>query len=192
VQKGPAVWWPTVVGLLVSTGAGAILAFLPLYGQEALGMSARAAGALAGLVGGMAIMGRVAWGWQAARFRRMTSPLLLIAATAVAATGTLWAADGIGWWLVWVGALLAGASIMAWHALGWLVLVLGVEVGAVGGASGIMHVGSSVGFGVGPLLFGLVVDRMSYGWAWALTTSVFALSTVLTWIWHRVASKGAT
>jgi predicted MFS family arabinose efflux permease len=190
IKAGATVWWPTVVGFLVSTGAGAIGAFLPLYAQEMLGLSTPTAGALASLAGVMGIVGRVAWGWQAFRFRRMTLPLVLVAIIAVIATGALWAADGIGSWMLWIGASLAGVSILSWHALGWLVLVHGVEPGAVGGASGIMHLGSSVGFGLGPLLFGLVVDGMSYSGAWALMTFLFVLATGLTWLWHR-RSMGA-
>ena len=101
-----------------------------------------------------------------------------------------WAAADLGPAVLWAGALVAGVSVMAWHAVAWLALITDVEAGSVGSASGVVHLGSSIGFGIGPLVFGLIADHASYGWAWATTASLFAAATAATLVW-RAAVGGS-
>ena len=53
-----------------------------------------------------------------------------------------------------------------------------------------VHLGSSVGFGIGPLGFGVLVDRFSYGVAWAVVTGLFIVATACTGIWRGQISRG--
>src|SRR5207249_10726176 len=45
------MWWLTGIGFLVATGVAGVLAFLPLYAQQALGMSTFEAGLIASVLG---------------------------------------------------------------------------------------------------------------------------------------------
>jgi predicted MFS family arabinose efflux permease len=184
------VWWLTSMALVVSTGVAAVVAFLPLYAQEELAMSPELAGVLASVVGAVSVVGRILWGWHGGRFRALTTPLAAIGFVSVAATIAFWAADGAGPWLLWVGAVGSGLSMMAWHAVGVLGLLTEVEPESIGGASGMVHLGSSVGFAVGPLVFGVLVDRAgSYTPAWFAVAALFALQVALTWSWRGTLAR---
>jgi predicted MFS family arabinose efflux permease len=178
------MWWLTGIGTLVATGVAGALAFLPLYAQQSVGFSTLAAGLMASMVGLTGIVGRIVWSWQGVRFRHLSTPLAIIGVLSVAGAGLIWAAADVGAPVLWVGAFISGISMMAWHAVAWLALVTEVEPGAVGAASGVVHLGSSIGFGVGPLIFGLIADHFSYGAAWGTTSVLFAISAVATLVWR--------
>lgn len=186
LETRSVVLWLSLIGLGVALALSAVIAFLPLYAQERVGASPGIAGALAAAFGLTGVVGRIAWGAAARRFARPTSPLLVITAVAVAATLAVALAQEIGLWILWVGVIGSGFSMMAWHALGWLVIIDRVGVGGVGKASAVMQMGNSIGFASGPPIAGLLIDGTgSYIPAWATVAIVLGLSGLLTW-WIRV------
>jgi predicted MFS family arabinose efflux permease len=183
-----AVIWLTVIGTGVATGLSAVLAFVPLYAIEAVGATPAQAGALASAMGVAGVAGRVGWGAVAHRLGRPSNSLLLISALSLAATGLVAVAQfaGVGW--LWLGVGLVGASMLAWHSVAWLAIIDRVGLAGLGRASGVMQLGNSIGFGLGPPLAGLVVDHTSsYQWAW---WGVFALFAVLTGLTGYVRAAG--
>ncbi|MBI4259223.1 MAG: MFS transporter [Actinobacteria bacterium] len=178
------MWWLAGIGFAVATGVAGVLAFLPLYGQEVLDMSPAEAGLMASVIGVVSVGARIVWGWHGARFRTVTTPLATISAVSVAATAAFWGAGGQGVWLLWIGAAMSGVSMMAWHAVGALGLIADVGAEAVGAASGVVHLGSSVGFGVGPLVFGVLADAGGYDLAWGGVLTLFVAATVATLLWR--------
>lgn len=74
----------------------------------------------------------------------------------------------------------AFASAFAWPSLYHLAVVR-ANPSAPGAATGITMTGSYTGAVGGPLVFGLVADQASYGWAWAVTVVfMVAAAAVLT------------
>ncbi len=186
VEAKTAVIWLTVIGLGMALALSAVIAFVPLYAQERVGASAAVAGALAAALGLTGAAGRIVWGAAGGRFARPSTALLVISVISVAATVAVALAEAVGVWLLWVGVIAAGFSMMAWHAVGWLVIIDRVGAGGVGKASGVMQLGNSAGFAVGPLIAGVLVDATeSYTVAWATVAAVLAISAVLT-VWVRV------
>jgi MFS family permease len=185
------VLWLSVIGLGVALSLSAVIAFVPLYAQERLGATAATAGALASLFGLTGVAGRVGWGAIAHRFSRPSNALLVITGVSLLATLAIALAQAVGLWMLWVGVVAGGFSMMAWHAIGWLVIIDRVGVGGVGKASGVMQLGNSVGFASGPLLAGIVIDATeSYAVGWALVGGVLVVSGLLT-LWIRFRAPRA-
>lgn len=175
------VRWLTVIGFSVALANAAAIAFLPLFAQEDLSMTPTAAGVVAAFVGLAGVVGRVLWGALGSKFRKPTSALIIIAVfsalsfSAIALSPTL----GVGW--LWAGAIGSGASVLSWHAVAWLVIIDRVDLAAVGRASGIMHMGSTLGFAAGAPLAGLLLDVSdSYTLMWGLLAIAMAAVTVMT------------
>lgn len=185
------VWWLATIGFTRAVGGGAVIAFLPLFAHEDLGYSPAVAGLLASLAGLAGVVGRVTWGARAARFRDPVAPLTVLAALALASSATIWAAL-LAPWLVWVGVLGAGFSILAWLAVSWIALLRAVDPADVGRSTGVIQLATSGGIAAGPLVMGLVVDATgSYGWGWGCITGAFAVTFVLTALWGRTVGVGA-
>lgn len=172
-----AVVWLTVIGLGVAAGLSAVLAFVPLYAQEAVGASPAQAGALASEMGLAGVAGRIAWGALAGRLGRPSNALLVMTTLSLGATVAVALAQPLGLAWLWVGVLGVGGSMLAWHSVAWLAVIDRVGLNGLGRASGVMQLGNSIGFAAGPPLAGLLVDATgSYQWAW---WSVFALFGIL-------------
>ncbi len=176
-----AVIWLTLIGLGVALALSAAIAFVPLYAQESLGVSAGTAGALAAVMGLVGVAGRIFWGVTAGRFARPTTPLLIISVLSLGATIAVALAQTVGMWALWIGVIGVGVSMLAWHAVAWLVIIDRVGIGGVGKASGLIQLGNSLGFAAGPLIVGVLLDTTnSYAVAWSTVAGVLAISTALT------------
>ena len=175
------VRWLTVIGFLVALTNAAAIAFLPLFVQEDLGLTATFAGIVAAVMGLAGVVGRILWGALGGRFSRASTALLIIAAFSALSFGAIALSSGLGVAWLWIGAIGSGASVLAWHAVAWLVIVDRVELAAVGRASGVMHMGSTLGFAAGAPLAGLLLDRSgSYTLMWSLLAAAMVLVTGMT------------
>lgn len=184
------VVWLTLIGLGIALALSAAIAFVPLYAQESLGASAGTAGALAAVMGLVGVAGRIFWGVTTGRFARPSTPLLIISVISMAAALAVALAQTVGIWALWVGVIGVGVSMLAWHAVAWLVIIDRVGVGGVGKASGLIQLGNSLGFAAGPLMVGVLLDTTdSYPVAWASVAGILAISTALT-VLIRVRAAG--
>jgi predicted MFS family arabinose efflux permease len=175
------VRWLTFIGFCVAMANSAAIAFLPLYAQEDLAMTTTLAGMVAATMGLAAVGGRVIWGALGNRFRKPSSALLIIAGFSAASFAALAmsAAFGVPW--LWAGAIGSGGSVLAWHAVAWLVIIDRVDLAAIGRASGIMHMGSTFGFAAGAPMAGLLLDASgSYMLMWGLLAAAMVVVTAVT------------
>lgn len=175
------VRWLTVIGFAVALTNAAAIAFLPLFAQEDLGLTPTVAGIVAAVVGLAGVVGRVMWGALGGRFDKPSSALLIIATFSALSFGAIGLSSELGVIWLWVGSIGSGASVLAWHAVAWLVIVNRVHVAAVGRASGVMHMGSTLGFATGAPLAGLLLDWTdSYTLMWGLLAAAMVLVTGMT------------
>lgn len=175
------VRWLTFIAFSVALTNSAAIAFLPLFAQEDLAMSPTLAGVVAAIMGLAGVAGRIVWGVVGRRFERPSTALLIIAVVSAAsfASIAISTAFGIPW--LWAGTIGSGASVLAWHAVAWLVIVDRVDVAAIGRASGIMHMGSTFGFAAGAPLAGLLLDAAdSYTLMWGLLAVAMVGVTAIT------------
>lgn len=184
------ILWLMVYGFLMGAAGGGVNTYIPLYGEESLGLSVTIAGTVAGAAGLVAFFSRIVWArYSESRISYIRS-LVQIAGLAVLFVAALIAAPNWGVWLLWLGALGLGASATSWNAVGMLAVIVYSEHGKTGSASGVVLLGFLGGLGVGPPLFGWSVDRFdSYrpGLWGALVT--FAVAMVVGLSWHRSVAR---
>ena len=182
-RQGSVVRWLTWTSLVVSAGTSAVIAFIPLYAHQQLGLSKTAAGMVAALMGLFGMAGRVAWGAGGHRFRGTTTGLTAIAVAALAATLMVWSATAVPW-LIWVAAVAVGLSMPGWHVVAWLVLLDASGSAGIGRSTGVVQLGTAIGFAAGPPLMGVVVDTGSYSVGWTMVAGIFVVGIVLMMIWR--------
>lgn len=180
------VLWLSAYGFLMGLAGGAVNTYIPLFGEEAIGLSVSVAGSVAGIAGLVAFFSRIAWARHSERKSSYISSLTQISALSVLFVGALLASRSAGAWFLWIGALGLGASATAWNAVGMLAVMVFAGHERSGGASGVVLLGFLAGLGVGPPVFGWSVDRFGqYGpglWGVMIT---FGLATLVAALWKR-------
>ncbi|NNC39884.1 MAG: MFS transporter [Acidimicrobiia bacterium] len=180
------ILWLTSYGFLMGLAGGAVNTYIPLFGEESIGLSVRVAGSVAGIAGLVAFFSRLAWARHSERTSSYVASLRWIAGLSVVFVGALLAAQEGGAWLLWIGALGLGASATAWNAVGMLAVMVFAGREQSGGASGVVLLGFLAGLGLGPPLFGWSVDRFGqYGPGLWGALGTFAVAAALARLWER-------
>jgi predicted MFS family arabinose efflux permease len=184
-----ALWWVAAYGFLLGFGGSA--AFLvPLFAEEQLGFSVRAAGLAAALIGIVAVAGRLGWARVADRGLPFALPLGAIALVSVVAALAFLGAIGLTPALLWVGVVAIGLSSSSWTSVGALAVISEAGTESAGRASGVVWFGFLAGIGLGPPLFGYSVDETgSYATMWWIALGAFAVAVGLMVVWGRVRSS---
>ncbi len=182
---------PTAIMFLTAYGAlmgfGAAYTFLvPLFAEEALGMSAQAGGAAAGLIGFVSLFARIGWSRYADAYGRHDFTLAVLAVGSVGAVLVFVVAQEGAPWLLWIGAIATGVTSSSWNSVGMLAVIDHAGEEQSGRASGIVMFGFLAGLGVAPTLFGWLVDRTdSYTPMWLISVGALAMAAVLAVWWVR-------
>jgi MFS family permease len=176
------VWRLSVVAMLTGTALQASNVYLPLYGYEKLGLPVVTAGLVAGVVGGVGLASRIAWGLLIGRLggspRR---PLIGLTIAAAAGTSAFYLAGQAGSApLLWVGAVVFGASGVAINVILMVTVLRLVPPPSIGRASGILAFGMYLGFVIGPVSFGAAIDATdSYGPGWLAAAAAYVSAAAL-------------
>lgn len=191
VKWSGSIIWLMFYGFLMGAAGGAVNTYIPLYGEESIGLSVTVAGAVAGMAGLVAFVTRVWWARHSERRESYVRSLTQIASLAVVFSAMLIAADTWGPWLLWIGALGIGASATSWNSVGMLAVMVFSGREQSGGASGVVLLGFLAGLGVGPPLFGWSVDTSSSytPGLWGVLI-VFGCAAILGMVWSRVEAPG--
>lgn len=169
----PGVVWAYAAAAF-ATGAGiqATNVYLPLFSQRELGFSLVLAGLTAALAGVVGIASRVFWGRAMAGNRNGFSLLLILASGATAgALLLLLSAPAQQQWMLWAGTFLHGATALAVNVVVMAGVMAEVPRERAGAASGAVSLGMYVGFGLGPLIMGLLLEAFGgfqAGWTFVL------------------------
>ncbi len=185
VAWSPPVLWLTAYGFLMGAAGGAVNTYIPLYGEEAVGLPVAVAGSVAGLAGLIAFFSRIVWARHSERNETYIVSLGQIAGLSVLFTGALVLATSAGPWLLWIGALGLGASSTAWNAVGMLAVMAFAGQERSGGASGVVLLGFLAGLAVGPPVLGWSIDRLgSYTPGLCGVAVLFGLATLVSMAWQ--------
>ena len=185
-----AVWWLAGYGITMGVGVAVYSAFVPLYAQEAIGMSVGLAGTVIAASGATGTIARILWGRIAERAGDPAIPLLWIGAFSVGAIAATWAASPTAPLLVWVGAALMGMGAGAWMSVGMLAAITVAGPERTGRGTALIMLGFGVGLTVGPVLFGWGVDSLgSYDLPLAWTLANFVTSVVLMLVWKALGNR---
>jgi MFS family permease len=178
-----AIWWIAGYGFLLGFSGSATVMF-SLFTIESLGQSIVVGGAVTAVVGLTAVPARILWARHAEKHNAYQSSLVVIALLGVGASVLLVVADSGPWWLIWVAAAMTGIGPSSWNSVGMLGLIVFAGPASAGRASGVVLSGFLVGLGIGPPLFGWIVDVTgSYILVWVLSmlAALLGLVTVLVW-----------
>jgi predicted MFS family arabinose efflux permease len=179
------VWWMAGYAVLMGAGVATFSTYLPLFAHEKLGFSDTAGGLLIGVMGAIGIASRIAWGWGSERRGDFAVPLIAMAIGSVAATLLTISSTTAGSWLLWISAVLFGATAVTWNVVGMLAIVAEVDARTAGLASGYVQTGFYMGFVISPAAFGYLVDRSGeYTLGWSLIAVVFGAASFLAWAWY--------
>ena len=164
-----------VYAFFTACGTSSFLAYLAVYLQDEAGFSITAAGLAYGLAGGIAIGGRVFWGWgfDPVLSSRSWAGLLLIATVGILVSVLMLLAPAAAF-LAWIAVFLLGTCVLSWSAL------FAVAVSSLAGtarpatATGLAYVGFYAGLAASPPLFGAIVDATGgFTSAWMMTAACF-------------------
>lgn len=177
-----AVWWLAGFAFLGGAALQAGNVYLPLYGNDELGLSVAAAGLIATVVGTVGLVARIGWGPLSHRLGA-THSLVLIAGGAALGVALVGAAANVDTRLIWVGAALFGATGVAANVVLMVAAMAAVPAHLAGRASGLVALGMYLGFATGPISFGALVDLTGdyrHGWIGVAVAYLLALLLVLT------------
>jgi predicted MFS family arabinose efflux permease len=184
----PAVWWMTAYALLMGAGVAGISAYLPLYSEEAVGLSVGSAGLLVSAMGAVGIASRITLGWVTEHFGHIEVFLLLMAVGSVLASAMVLFAAPAAPWLLWAAALTLGISAITWNTVGMIAVLAEVGPQDAGRASGYVQSAFYGGFAASPIVLGYSIDATgNYRLAWVSVGVAFALAAVVAELWRRVS-----
>lgn len=156
--------------ILAMASGSALSAFLVSF-AVATGIGAASAGFLLSAGGASAIAMRVMWGWLADR-RSIQGYIAIVWLLTVGSVGYLLLSTEQPT-LVLVGAMTSFGGVLGWSGL-LVHAVVDRNLKAPARATGVTQVGFYVGGGIGPPLFGFLIDQFSYRFAW-VTAAGFVL-----------------
>jgi MFS family permease len=189
-HDGAGVRLPTSVRWLAGYGflfgfAGAVSFLVPLYVDEGLGYDARIGGLAAAAIGIVAVGGRIGWAHLAEGHNVFVGPLWMMTPIAVLGGFAFLGAAAFPP-LVWLGAMLIGLSTSSWNSVGMLAVMTEAGMAATGKASGLVVFGFLTGLGLGPPIYGAMVDATgSYAPMWWTSIAASAATFVLVAVWRR-------
>ena len=170
------VWWLTAFVFLTGAAMQGANFYLPLFGYEELALPASTAGLLSALVGAVGIAARIGWGRLAERIGGRLAMLALALGGAGGITLILLSLL-VHPLLVWAGAFLLGATGVAANVVVMVSVIHAVPSHAIGRASGVVALGMYLGFTVGPVSVGAIVDAIGhYSAAWGTLVGIYLLA----------------
>ena len=182
--------WILALSAFFAVNASAALGAFYVESAVSKGIGAGTAGALLSVGSGFGILCRIGWGWIADRRPRIHFGLL----TAILSAGAF---------SIWMlgfsesGPALAAVTLMAFGT-GWAwpsllnFAVLSRTPGAEGTASGIIGTGQYGGGILGPLMFGVLVERASYRVAWSVAGVMLGLAATCAFVGGRVLVRAVS
>lgn len=173
--------WLPLYAFLMGAGQGALVAYLPLYAYEALGMTQVAAGMVVAFTGLSGVVGRVGWGYVGGNMTT-TGLLGVLAASSVGCAGLILLAASVGPIALWAGATVYGATAGAWATAAMLTVVRHCGADGAGHLSGHVMLGAYAGVLWSGIAFGALVDgtgTYAAGWWLVLLLTSLALALVI-------------
>jgi MFS family permease len=187
-KRLPALVW-VFAGYSLFSGAGlqATNVYLPLFAHRELDLGLLMAGLTAGLAGAVGVSSRIFWGRRMNAGARTSSLLSLLAAGSLLGTAFLLVAGEFhAQPLLWLGVLLHGATALGGNVVVMAGLMRSVPNGRIGTASGVVALGLYLGFALGPLIMGTLLQQ-SGGFfnGWAVVAASYVMCFLLSLLLRR-------
>ncbi|GAA2113587.1 MFS transporter [Nocardioides bigeumensis] len=186
VSVGPrglprAAWWLFAYSFFVAIAVQASNVYLPLFATDRIGLTSAVAGSTMTLIGLLGIASRIGWGRASDGARPASSSLRILAGTSLLAAGIFGLANATGNPVVlWTGVVVHAAGAIAANVVIIHALITIVRPEQVAAASGYQALAQYLGFAVGPLSFGLLVDRADgYAVGWCLVAMGYVMALTI-------------
>lgn len=185
VSAGPRglpreAWWLFAYSFFVAIAVQATNVYLPLFGTERIGLTPAVAGSTMTLIGLLGIASRIGWGRASDGPRSASSSLRILVCTSLLAVTVLGLATATASAvLLWLGVVIHAAGAIAANVVIIHALITILKPEQIAAASGYQALAQYLGFSIGPLSFGLLVDHAgtyAVGWAMVAAGYVSALS----------------
>ncbi len=176
-----------IYGFLLGLGATTVLTYLPLYAEEALGMSRGQSGLVLAFSGLIGILGRIGWGHLAEGRLGWARSLMTIALLSALLGVVLAFGPLLGTWAIWLAGMLFGISGSSWTSVGMLAVIQILPTSLAGRGSGVVFFGFLSGAAVGPPLLGWSVDVLGvYTPGWLAVAALFGVGF---WIIYTIRKE---
>lgn len=184
-------WWLAGYAFLLGAGSAAIVTYIPLYAVEEAAFSLPQAGLVATVVAAAAAAARIGWARFAERVQRTTDVMIAIAILSVVGhVGMVFGARST--FILWLAALVLGASCIAWNGVVMLHVVSHAPTGTAGRVTGRIQFAFTFGMFFSPIVFGVTLDALgSYRAPWLLMAACCAGGGLLIWRGKSVVATSA-
>ena len=161
-----------IFGFLLGTIGGGFGRFLPLFAEEAVGLSVEQAGQVFALQGLVAVPARLTAGIVLDRGASAKKMMIMMAVLGAGSLLIVTAASAERPSLIWIGTIIAGLTLGTWNTAANLSMIRQRENAGI--ATGRLMFGFLLGLTLGGPLVGWSIDRFDYTPAW-LASSALAL-----------------
>ena len=161
-----------IFGFLLGTIGGGFGRFLPLFAEEAVGLSVEQAGQVFALQGLVAVPARLTAGIVLDRGASAKKMMIMMAVLGAGSLLIVTAASAERPSLIWIGTIIAGLTLGTWNTAANLSMIRQKENAGI--ATGRLMFGFLLGLTLGGPLVGWSIDRFDYTPAW-LASSALAL-----------------
>lgn len=176
------VWFLAGIALLSGAGMQATNVYLPLFAVQSLGYGLVVGGLAAVVTGVVGVASRIFWSRRLQLGAEPGSQLTIIFIGAVLSALALLGANLTGVrGLMWIGAVLLGASTLGVSVVVNATILQVVPRTRIGVATGVTSMGMYVGFAAGPIIMGVVRDLTGDFWiGWVIVTGFYLAGLALT------------
>lgn len=188
-----AVWLLTLTSFLNAVGTQGVNVYASLFAVRAMGYTVTVAGLLLGVMGVIGIGSRIGWGRVTGRLGRPAPLIQVMSVGGVVGLGLLVLAETTQQhWLMWLGVAFHAALPLAANVVINSGIVAAVPKERIGVASGLVATGMYLGFALGPVVVGQLVDLTGVFTAgWAAVAGAYVLCLVAALVLGRVQARGA-
>ncbi|RKQ35060.1 MFS transporter [Kocuria tytonis] len=164
-----AVWLFTITSFLNAVGTQGVNVYASLFAVHAMGYTITVAGLLLGVMGVIGIVSRIGWGRVTGRLGRPAPLIQVMSLGGIAGLMLLVLAETTQQhWLMWLGVAFHAALPLAANVVINSGIVAVVPRERIGVASGLVATGMYLGFALGPVVVGQLVDltgAFTAGWS---------------------------
>lgn len=189
----PAVWLLTLTSFLNAVGTQGVNVYASLFAVRAMGYTVTVAGLLLGVMGVIGIGSRIEWGRVTGRLGRPAPLIQVMSVGGIVGLGLLVLAETTQQhWLMWLGVAFHAALPLAANVVINSGIVAAVPKERIGVASGLVATGMYLGFALGPVVVGQLVDLTgAFTAGWAAVAGAYVLCFVAALVLGRVQARRA-
>ena len=154
-----AVWLFALTSFLNAVGTQGVNVYASLFAVRAMGYTITVAGLLLGVIGVIGILSRIGWGRVTGRLGRPAPLIQVMTLGGIVGLVLLILAETLQQhWLMWVGVAVHAALPLAANVVINSGIVSAISRDRIGVASGLVATGMYLGFALGPVIVGQLVD----------------------------------